>query len=86
LDAQQSQTSLVDFGDMVMGSLRHQDGYLVNNTPMQQTWKALVRKGFHSSVQTDGQLLTPYDMGSELLEKIIICHPEKGVLGILDIY
>jgi hypothetical protein len=80
LDQNQALTSMVEFGDLILGNLQCYNGFLVNNTPIKQNWKSIVRKGFHSSLQMEGQLQTPNEVGIEWLEKVIRCQPEKGIL------
>lgn len=63
-----------------MGSLKCYSGCLVNNTPIQQAWKVIIKKGFHTMTSSQGGFQTPNEVGLEWLEKVVKVYPEKGTM------
>ncbi|CAD8092149.1 unnamed protein product [Paramecium primaurelia] len=78
IDQNQAQSTTIDFQDLVMGYPKQYSGSLVNNTPVKQNWKVLIKKGFHTMTSSVGGFQTPNEVGLEWLEKVIRVTPEKG--------
>lgn len=63
-----------------MGYSKSYSGSLVNNTPISQNWRVLIKKGFHTMTTSQGGFQTPNEVGLEWLEKVVRVYPDKGTM------